>query len=66
MVDVKESQQVLSAIEQRHRDIIKLENCIKELHNMYLELAMLVTNQVKILEMFISIISKPFFYKRVK
>ncbi len=49
MVDTQKAKQSLSDIEARHRDIIKLENCIKELHNMYRDLAMLVADQVKLL-----------------
>ncbi|KAL4593725.1 syntaxin-3-like [Arapaima gigas] len=39
------SQQALSEIESRHKDIIRLESSIKELHDMFVDIAMLVENQ---------------------
>jgi t-SNARE complex subunit (syntaxin) len=47
MVDTQKAKQSLTEIEARHRDILKLENCIKELYNMYRDLAILVADQVK-------------------
>jgi len=47
LVDTQKAKQCLNEIEARHRDILKLENCIRELHNMYRDLAMLVADQVK-------------------
>lgn len=40
------SKQALSEIEARHKDIMRLESSIKELHDMFLDIAMLVENQV--------------------
>ena len=47
MIQTQKAQQSLDEIEARHRDIIKLEKSIKELHNMFLDLAILVNDQVK-------------------
>lgn len=43
------TQQAMNEIETRHTEIIKLENSIRELHDMFMDMAMLVENQVKIL-----------------
>lgn len=40
------SKQALSEIEARHKDIMRLESSIKELHDMFVDIAMLVENQV--------------------
>ncbi|CAF3843133.1 unnamed protein product [Rotaria sp. Silwood1] len=50
IIDTQKAKQSLDAIEARHRDIIKLENSIKELHNMYLDLAMLVQNHGEMID----------------
>ena len=47
MIKTQKTQQSLDEIEARHRDITKLENSIRELHHMFLDLAILVTDQVK-------------------
>ncbi|KAJ8373051.1 hypothetical protein AAFF_G00271790 [Aldrovandia affinis] len=39
------SKQALSEIEARHKDIVRLESSIKELHDMFVDIAMLVENQ---------------------
>ncbi|XP_062489946.1 syntaxin-3-like [Pezoporus occidentalis] len=39
------SKQALSEIEGRHKDIVRLESSIKELHDMFVDIAMLVENQ---------------------
>lgn len=36
----------MNEIETRHNEIIKLENSIRELHDMFMDMAMLVENQV--------------------
>ena len=41
------TQQAMNEIETRHNEIIKLENSIRELHDMFMDMAMLVENQVK-------------------
>jgi t-SNARE complex subunit (syntaxin) len=46
LVETQKAKQSLDEIEARHRDIIKLETAIKELHNMFLDLAVLVADQV--------------------
>ncbi|KTG41289.1 hypothetical protein cypCar_00032416 [Cyprinus carpio] len=40
----------LSEIEARHKDIMRLESSIKELHDMFVDIAMLVENQGSIIE----------------
>lgn len=45
-MDSQISKQALSEIEGRHKDILRLENSIKELHDMFVDIAMLVENQV--------------------
>lgn len=43
------TEQAMNEIETRHNEIIKLENSIRELHDMFMDMAMLVENQVKTL-----------------
>uniref|UniRef100_A0A1I8HJ20 t-SNARE coiled-coil homology domain-containing protein n=1 Tax=Macrostomum lignano TaxID=282301 RepID=A0A1I8HJ20_9PLAT len=45
MTDTQQAKQSLADIEARHEDIIKLEKSIKELHDMFLDMAMLVESQ---------------------
>lgn len=45
-METQQAKQTLADIEARHADIIKLENSIKELHDMFMDMAMLVENQV--------------------
>jgi syntaxin 1A len=45
-MDTAAAKQTLADIEARHADIIKLENSIKELHDMFMDMAMLVESQV--------------------
>ncbi|XP_071986818.1 syntaxin-3-like isoform X3 [Engystomops pustulosus] len=45
LCDSQISRQALSEIESRHRDIVRLESSLKELHDMFLDIAMLVENQ---------------------
>lgn len=47
-METQQAKQTLADIEARHADIIKLENSIKELHDMFMDMAMLVENQVRI------------------
>lgn len=42
------SKQALNEIEARHKDIMRLESSIKELHDMFVDIAMLVENQVHV------------------
>ncbi|XP_021110059.1 syntaxin-1A isoform X1 [Heterocephalus glaber] len=46
IMDSSISKQALSEIETRHSEIIKLENSIRELHDMFMDMAMLVESQV--------------------
>ncbi|KAG7215602.1 hypothetical protein INR49_022128 [Caranx melampygus] len=39
------TQQAMNEIETRHNEIIKLENSIRELHDMFMDMAMLVESQ---------------------
>lgn len=46
-METQQAKQTLADIEARHADIIKLENSIRELHDMFMDMAMLVESQVK-------------------
>ena len=46
MMDTAQAKQTLADIEARHNDIIKLETSIRELHDMFMDMAMLVESQV--------------------
>lgn len=48
IMETQQAKQTLADIEARHADIIKLENSIRELHDMFMDMAMLVENQVRI------------------
>ncbi|XP_069089130.1 syntaxin-3 isoform X4 [Pleurodeles waltl] len=48
IIDSQISKQALSEIESRHKDIVRLESSIKELHDMFMDIAMLVENQGEI------------------
>jgi len=45
IMDSKQTKQALSDIEARHQDIIKLESSIRELHDMFMDMAMMVEQQ---------------------
>lgn len=47
-METQQAKQTLADIEARHADIIKLENSIRELHDMFMDMAMLVESQVSI------------------
>lgn len=47
IMETQQAKQTLADIEARHADIIKLENSIRELHDMFMDMAMLVENQVR-------------------
>lgn len=47
MVETAQAKQSLADIEARHGDIMKLEKSIKELHDMFIDMAALVQTQVK-------------------
>lgn len=44
--DSQITRQALNEIESRHKDILQLESSIKELHDMFVDMAMLVETQV--------------------
>lgn len=46
-MDSNITQQAMNEIETRHNEIIKLENSIRELHDMFMDMAMLVESQVR-------------------
>lgn len=46
IMETQQAKQSLKDIEARHADIMKLENSIRELHDMFMDMAMLVENQV--------------------
>uniref|UniRef100_A0A3Q3JWV4 Syntaxin-3 n=1 Tax=Monopterus albus TaxID=43700 RepID=A0A3Q3JWV4_MONAL len=50
IVDSGISKQALSEIESRHKDIVRLESSIKELHDMFVDIAMLVESQGDIID----------------
>lgn len=45
IIETQQARQALGDIEARHQDILNLENSIKELHEMFLDMAMLVESQ---------------------
>nr|2M8R_A Chain A, Syntaxin-1A [Rattus norvegicus]3HD7_B Chain B, Syntaxin-1A [Rattus norvegicus]3HD7_F Chain F, Syntaxin-1A [Rattus norvegicus]3IPD_B Chain B, Syntaxin-1A [Rattus norvegicus]3IPD_F Chain F, Syntaxin-1A [Rattus norvegicus] len=49
-MDSSISKQALSEIETRHSEIIKLENSIRELHDMFMDMAMLVESQGEMID----------------
>lgn len=46
-METQAAKQTLADIEARHNDIIKLETSIRELHDMFMDMAMLVEQQVR-------------------
>ncbi|XP_055014234.1 syntaxin-3-like [Boleophthalmus pectinirostris] len=50
IMESKINQQALNEIEARHKDIMRLESSIKELHDMFMDIAMLVENQGGMIE----------------
>ncbi|XP_053205819.1 syntaxin-1A-like isoform X1 [Panonychus citri] len=50
MTDTQQARQTLADIEARHADIIKLENSIRELHDMFMDMAMLVESQGEMID----------------
>ena len=47
ITDTAQAKQTLADIEARHEDILKLEKSIKELYEMFMDMAMLVESQVR-------------------
>ncbi|THD26184.1 S-syntaxin [Fasciola hepatica] len=50
MTDTQQAKQSLADIEARHQDIMKLEKSIKELHDMFMDMAMLVESQGEMID----------------
>lgn len=50
MTDTQQAKQTLADIEARHADIIKLESSIRELHDMFMDMAMLVESQGEMID----------------
>lgn len=48
-MDTQQAKQTLADIEARHADIIKLETSIRELHDMFMDMATLIESQVSAL-----------------
>lgn len=46
MIQTEQAKQMLADVEARHNDILKLEKSLKELHDLFLEMAILVESQV--------------------
>ena len=51
ITDTQQARQTLADIEARHNDIMKLETSIRELHDMFMDMAMLVESQVGVEKM---------------
>lgn len=49
IMETQQAKQTLADIEARHEDIVKLETSIRELHDMFMDMAMLVESQVSII-----------------
>lgn len=50
LIETKIAKQTLADIEARHKDILKLEQSIKELHDMFMDMAMLVESQGEMID----------------
>merc|ERR1711962_311071 len=50
IMETQQAKQSLAVIEARHGDIIKLENSIRELHDMFMDMAMLVESQGEMID----------------
>ncbi|NP_999785.1 syntaxin [Strongylocentrotus purpuratus] len=50
IMDTQQAKQTLRDIEARHNDIIKLESSIRELHDMFMDMAMLVESQGEMID----------------
>lgn len=48
IMETQQARQTLADIEARHADIVKLETSIRELHDMFMDMAMLVESQVRL------------------
>jgi len=50
LIETKQAKERLAEIEARHKDILKLEQSIKELHDMFMDMAMLVESQGEMID----------------
>jgi syntaxin 1A len=50
VMDDQQARQALDDVQQRHQEILKLENSIKELHDMFMDMAMLVESQGEMID----------------
>ncbi|XP_013777951.1 syntaxin-like isoform X2 [Limulus polyphemus] len=50
IMETQQAKQTLADIEARHNDIIKLESSIRELHDMFMDMAMLVESQGEMID----------------
>lgn len=50
IMETQQAKQTLADIEARHADIMKLENSIRELHDMFMDMAMLVESQGEMID----------------
>ncbi|CAH1801316.1 unnamed protein product [Owenia fusiformis] len=50
IMETQQAKQSLADIEARHNDILKLENSIRELHDMFVDMAMLVESQGEMID----------------
>ncbi|XP_054155010.1 syntaxin-1A-like isoform X2 [Oppia nitens] len=50
ITDTQQAKQTLADIEARHADIIKLESSIREMHDMFMDMAMLVESQGEMID----------------
>ena len=46
MMETAQERQRLADIEERHQEIMKLENSLRELHDLFMDVAVLVQSQV--------------------
>ncbi|MPC99049.1 Syntaxin-1A [Portunus trituberculatus] len=47
MMETAQERQRLADIEERHQEIMKLENSLRELHDLFMDVAVLVQSQVR-------------------
>ncbi|KAF6032615.1 Syx1A [Bugula neritina] len=50
VMETQQAKKTLADIEARHQDILKLENSIRELHDMFMDMAMLVESQGEMID----------------
>ncbi len=50
MTDTQQAKQILADIKARHTDIMKLENSMRELHDMFMDLAILIESEGEMID----------------